>query len=128
MCGIKLKYFLLVLFLLSAVLSFSLSQKEVDQLPMLDNQTLIQIILEYDKGMSGLETSLTEKQNELNKKENSLNEIRALLKTQEQLSAISYETQTNLLKDNNQLKVWLYIAGGVILGEAVYIIGGLTGQ
>ena len=124
----KLFLVILLLFSVGLVQSYSLSQEEKETLPLLQKQDLIEIILVMDQGLSNLETSLIERQKELSVKETEINEIKALLKTQKELYQKSYEMQKNLLDKNNTLTVWLYIAGGAILTETVYIMGGLTGQ
>jgi hypothetical protein len=115
--------------------SFSLSQKEKDTLPQLPKQDLIEIILVMDQGLFSLETSLSERQKELELRVSDLkksekilierdleqSQMKALLKTQEELYLKSYAAQVSLLKKNNWLKIGLYISGGVILAETIYL-------
>ena len=85
MCGRKLSLILLVFLLVSVQFSWSLSDEEVQILPTLETPTLVQIILEYDRGLTTAENDLTNLQTITNQQKILLEQEKTALEKQEKL-------------------------------------------
>ena len=116
-CGKKLS-FILLLFFLASVLCFSLSDEEKAILPELSQATLIEIILEYDKGITSLEILIKEQ-------ETTLTEQDRLLIAQDDLLVISSELQKKIHKKNDLLKLGLFAGAGLIVVETIFVVANI---
>ncbi len=135
MCGRKLNLFLVVLFLVSVVYCYSLSPEEEALLPTLTQEQLIEIILEYDKGLTALEKIITEqeseyerkeqlldwKENRLNGRDSEITEREALLTIQEIMYQESYEMHKKTIRQNTIMKPIIMAETLVIFIETIMI-------
>lgn len=117
-CGKRLSLFLLVFSLALGPCLYSLSEEEKEILPLLSEEKLIEIILTYDRGLTDLETIIKVQEITLTKQNR-------LLIVQDDLFQTSLETQRKILKKNDLLKLGLYVSGGVIVVETIFIVATL---
>lgn len=117
------KYLLLVFLLLSSVFCYSLS---LEDLQGLETQTLKEIILVYDQGMTDLENSTAEREKEtdqresqLNLRENRLNERDSELIERDKLLVIQEALfKESLIMHETEIKrtKFIYSTGGLLVG------------
>lgn len=127
------KVLLLGLFLLSSFSLVSLSEEEKAALPNLSKDSLIQIILEYDKGLTIAENALiewksltTEREKDLIEREVSNEIAREQLKVQEQVFLESLQTQKEIKRQAAIDRIVTGVACfGIGIGAGV-IIGGIA--
>ena len=117
-CGKRLGFILLLFLVVSGPLLYSLSEEEVATLPELSTATLIEIILEYDKGMTSLEILIKEQ-------ETTLTEQDRLLIAQDDLLVISSELQKKIHKKNDLLKLGLFAGAGLIVVETIFVVANI---
>jgi len=127
-CGKVLKYFVLVLLLLSSVYCYSLSQDEINKLPTLTKGTLTLIILEYDQALTDLEKSINDRETELNLKEKNLNLKEKELNQTEKLLIQQGELFQTSLEMQKQILTKTRIIYSIVGFGSGYITRGFFGQ
>ena len=117
-CGRKLSLFLLVFSLVLGPL-YSLSQEEKETLPLLSKQTLIEIILEYDRGLTIAEDALTSLQDSTEKERKILDEEKKALALQEEVFLTSLEMQKKISLKNKIIYCGIGLITGYIIADTI---------
>jgi len=114
MCGKKLSILFLLFFLVS-VLSYSLSQEEREKLPSLGTQTLVAIILEYDRGLTAVESVLARLQISTTRE-------KKILQMEKEEWIVQEKIYLDSLKMANLKTKRAYLFGGAAILNAVALI------